>query len=403
MQPTESQSALTVSEITARIKELIDTSFGVVWIVGEVSNFRRQPSGHCYFTLRDAEAQLQCVMWRATAARVSFSVEDGMQVLARGTLSVYEARGQYQLVVGYLQPAGIGALQQAFEELKAKLAAEGLFDPLRKRPIPEWPSVVGVVTSGTGAAVRDIITVVSRRMPTTRLIIRPTVVQGAEAAQDIVAAIGELNKHGEAQVLIVGRGGGSLEDLWAFNEEPVVRAIAASKIPVISAVGHEIDFTLADFAADVRAPTPSAAGEMVVPSVQETRNHVVALHRELVSRLNERIQEAADRLRDAWNPEVVRRLRDRVDRSSQDIDRLTEIVGRKAERIVAHRVGRFRELTARLDALSPLKILSRGYAVCEHDTNGQVITDARQVNERDRFRVRLRHGIILGIVEARLG
>jgi exodeoxyribonuclease VII large subunit len=403
MEATESKQALTVSEITAQIKDLIEKSFGSVWVTGEISNFRRYSSGHCYFTLKDAGAQLQCVMWRSTAARVSFSVEDGMQVLARGVLSVYEVRGQYQLVVGYLQPAGIGALQQAFEELKNKLAAEGLFAPERKRPIPQWPSVVGVVTSGTGAAVRDIITVISRRMPTTRLIIRPTLVQGAGAAEDIVEAIRELNEHGEAEVLIVGRGGGSLEDLWAFNEEPVVRAIVGSKTPVVSAVGHEIDFTLADFAADVRAATPSAAAEMVVPSAQEIRGVVAGLHRELLARLNERIEDAAERFRDAWSPDVFRRIQDRIDRSSQDIDRLTESMGRKAERIAALRVARLRQLTARLDALSPLKVLSRGYAVCEHDRDGQVITDVSQVNERDRFRVRLQRGIILGIVEARMG
>lgn len=403
MQPTESKSALTVSEITAKIKDLIDESFGVVWIIGEVSNFRRQPSGHCYFTLKDGSAQLQCVMWRSTAARVSFRVEDGMQVLARGALTVYEARGQYQLVVGYLQPAGVGALQQAFEELKAKLAAEGLFDPSRKRPIPEWPSVVGVVTSGTGAAVHDIISIISRRMPTTRLIIRPTVVQGADAAADIVEAIRELNEHGQAEVLIVGRGGGSLEDLWAFNEEPVVRAIAASKTPVVSAVGHEIDFTMADFAADMRAPTPSAAAELVVPNAQEIRGIVAGLRRDLLGRANERIADAVERLRDVWSPDVARRLRDRIDRSSQDIDRLTETVGRKSERLVGHRVAHLHQLAGRLDALSPLKILSRGYAVCEHDRDGRVITDAWQVSEHDRFRVRLRRGIILAIVEARMG
>jgi len=403
MQAFEAKDALTVSEITAQIKSLIDSSFGLVWVIGEVSNFRQQASGHCYFTLKDAGAQLRCVMWRSTAAKVSVTPQDGMQMLVRGSLTVYEAYGQHQLVVSYLQPAGVGALQQAFEALKAKLAAEGLFEPVRKRAIPAWPSVVGVVTSGTGAAVRDIITVISRRMPTTRIIVRPTLVQGAGAAQDIVRGIADLNAQGESEVLIVGRGGGSLEDLWAFNEEPVVRAIAASRIPVVSAVGHEIDVTLADFAADVRAPTPSAAAELVVPDKEEIQGYVVGLYREMVSRLRGRIDVGAERLRDAWNPEVVRRLSDRVDRSSQDIDRLTESMGRRTERIVAHRLARLAQLTARLDALSPLKILGRGYAVCERDKDGQIITDASEVDAGDRFRARLRRGIILGIVEARLG
>jgi len=403
MQAFEAKDALTVSEITAQIKSLIDSSFGLVWVIGEVSNFRQQASGHCYFTLKDAGAQLRCVMWRSTAAKVSVTPQDGMQMLVRGSLTVYEAYGQHQLVVSYLQPAGVGALQQAFEALKAKLAAEGLFEPVRKRAIPAWPSVVGVVTSGTGAAVRDIITVISRRMPTTRIIVRPTLVQGAGAAQDIVRGIADLNAQGESEVLIVGRGGGSLEDLWAFNEEPVVRAIAASRIPVVSAVAHEIDVTLADFAADVRAPTPSAAAELVVPDKEEIQGYVVGLYREMVSRLRGRIDVGAERLRDAWNPEVVRRLSDRVDRSSQDIDRLTESMGRRTERIVAHRLARLAQLTARLDALSPLKILGRGYAVCERDKDGQIITDASEVDAGDRFRARLRRGIILGIVEARLG
>jgi exodeoxyribonuclease VII large subunit len=398
----DANSALGISEITAHIKGLLESAIGTVWVTGEVSNFRKQASGHCYFTLKDDSAQLRCVMWRTTAARTSALPQDGMQVIARGNLTVYEPYGQHQLVVGYVQPAGIGSLQAAFEALKTKLAAEGLFDEGRKRSIPRWPKVVGVVTSGTGAAVRDIINVVSRRMPTSRLIVRPTVVQGEKAAADIVEAIRQLNEHGESEVLIVGRGGGSLEDLWAFNEEPVVRAIVASRTPVISAVGHEIDYTLSDFAADHRSPTPSAAAEEVIPDVAQIRQFVATSYRDLGARLREQVERAADKYSNVWGLDAVRRINDRIDRHSQDVDRHTEAMGRRAERSVAHGVNRFRTEVARLEALSPLQVLSRGFAVAEKE-DGSVITDATSVDPKDRFRVRLDKGIILGIVDSRLG
>lgn len=395
--------ALTVSEITAQVKELLTSSFGVLWVIGEISNLRRQASGHWYFTLKDAGAQLRCVMWRSSTARLSFAPQDGMQVLARGSLDLYEAYGQHQLMVSYLQPAGIGALQQAFEQLKVRLAEEGLFDGARKRPLPKWPKVVGVITSGTGAAVRDIITVISRRMPTTRIVIRPAIVQGAEAAPDISGAIEEMNRHGEADVLIVGRGGGSLEDLWAFNEEQVVRAIVGSKIPVVSAVGHEIDFTLADFAADLRAPTPSAAAEIVVPDQAEIRAYIAGTLGDMVTGIRDRMVRSGDRVRRTWNPDVLRRMVARGDRSAQDVDRMVESAGRRFERLVRQRRSAFSRATARLDALSPLKILARGYAVCEREPDGAIITSAADVDVKDRFRVRLSRGIILGKVEGRIG
>ncbi len=403
MQAAEPQNPLTVTEITARIKSLIDDAFGTVWVTGEISNWRRQASGHCYFTLKDADAQLRCVMWRGSAARLSAAPQDGMQVLARGDLTVYERYGQHQMVVTHVQPAGIGALQAAFEQLKAKLVTEGVFEQARKRTIPAWPATVGIVTSGTGAAVRDIITVIGRRMPTTRIIVRPTVVQGDAAAPDIVRAIAEFGEHGEADVLIVGRGGGSLEDLWAFNEETVVRAIAGSAIPIVSAVGHEIDITLSDFAADVRAPTPSAAAELVVPDSAEVRQGVAAMHRNLVTRARNRIDGGKERLAREWTPEVARRMTDRIGLYSQEIDRLTEGAGRRTERIAAGRAAIVSRLAARLDAVSPLKVLSRGYSVCEREPDGALVTDASQVQPNDRFRLRLQRGIILGIVESRIG
>ena len=402
MEPNDTRNALSISEITKRIKSLLENEVGTVWVTGEVSNFRQQGSGHCYFTLKDEGAQLKCVMWRSTAQRTSVLPADGMQVNARGEVTVYEPYGQHQLVVSSVQPSGIGALQQAYKALKAKLSEEGLFAAERKRPLPRWPKTVGVATSGTGAAVRDVIDVISRRMPTTNIIVRPTVVQGASAAPDIVSAIREFNEHGGSEVLIVGRGGGSLEDLWAFNEEPVVRAVVESRIPVISAVGHEIDYTLSDFAADMRAATPSAAAEIVVPDRGEIQQHVISAHRELFGRLRERVGRAEERLASAWSPEIVRRITDRIDRSSQDIDRLAEHMGRNAERVVSGRVGRMRNLAGRLNALSPLRVLSRGFAVAERE-DGELIVDASDVNPKDRFRVRLNRGIILGIVDSRMG
>lgn len=402
MEPNDTRNAFSISEITKRIKSLLENEVGTVWVTGEVSNFRQQGSGHCYFTLKDEGAQLKCVMWRSTAQRTSVLPADGMQVNARGEVTVYEPYGQHQLVVSSVQPSGIGALQQAYEALKAKLSEEGLFASERKRPLPRWPKTVGVATSGTGAAVRDVIDVISRRMPTTDIIVRPTVVQGASAAPDIVSAIREFNEHGGSEVLIVGRGGGSLEDLWAFNEEPVVRAVVESRIPVISAVGHEIDYTLSDFAADMRAATPSAAAEIVVPDRGEIQQHVISAHRELFGRLRERVGRAEERLASAWSPEIVRRITDRIDRSSQDIDRLAEHMGRNAERVVSGRVGRMRNLAGRLNALSPLRVLSRGFAVAEQE-DGELIVDASDVNPKDRFRVRLNRGIILGIVDSRMG
>lgn len=397
-----SASALTISEVTEAIRLLLEHEIGSVWVKGEVSNFRRVSSGHCYFTLKDDNAQLRCVMWRSTVTRLSVLPEDGIQILARGDLTVYAPHGQHQLVVAYVQPEGIGALQQAFEELKARLHAEGLFSPDRKRPIPQWPKVVGVATSATGAAVRDIIDVISRRMPTTRILIRPTVVQGERAAPDIVSAIRELNEQGESDVIVVGRGGGSLEDLWAFNEEPVVRAIVDSNIPVVSAVGHEIDVTLSDFAADVRAATPSAAAELVVPDRREVREFVATAYTELGARLRRRVDAAEERLTATWGPDTPRRVLDRIDRMSQDVDRLTESIGHRADRLITHRISRFRHLAGTLDALSPIRILARGYAVASKE-NGDIIKDASDVNPKDRFRVRVSTGIILGIVDSRIG
>ena len=273
----QTPECLTVFEATRRIKFLLETELLPMQVEGEISNFLHHNSGHMYFSIKDAKAQMPCVMWSGRNSTLPFKPADGMKVRVDGRITVYERRGAYQLDVMTMQPAGIGPLQEAFERLKARLAAEGLFEESRKKRIPVYPARIGIVTSETGAAVRDIISVIRRRWPVAELILRPALVQGATASADIAAAIEELNSFGSIEVMIVGRGGGSLEDLWAFNEEIVARAIAASAVPVISAVGHQIDFTIADFVADLRAPTPSVAGELVVPDMLEFGEQIAGL------------------------------------------------------------------------------------------------------------------------------
>jgi exodeoxyribonuclease VII large subunit len=271
------RAILTVSALTALLRTHIESVFSDVWVEGEVSNLRVPSSGHAYFTLKDQASQIRAVLFRSVGQALRFGLKDGMRLVCRGRVTVYEPRGDYQVVVEYAEPKGIGALQLAFEQLKERLAAEGLFDPARKRALPNFPRRIGVVTSPTGAAIRDIIQVLHKRFPAVDILINPVTVQGTGAAAEIAQAIAELNELGGSDVLIVGRGGGSLEDLWPFNEEIVARAIAASRIPVVSAVGHEIDFTIADFVADVRAPTPSAAAELVVRDRKEIRIQVQGL------------------------------------------------------------------------------------------------------------------------------
>jgi exodeoxyribonuclease VII large subunit len=426
----------TVSELSQEIKNLLEKRFPDVWVTGEVSNFRGATSGHLYFTLKDASAQIRAVCFRNQARYLKFKPQDGISVIARGHLSVYEARGEYQLYVDYLEPAGIGALQLAFEQLKQKLAAEGLFDPARKKPLPVLPRTVGVVTSPTGAVIRDILRVLKRRFRNMNVTLYPVKVQGEGAAEEIVRGIEYFNKHPAADVLIVGRGGGSLEDLWAFNEEIVARAIAGSKIPVISAVGHETDFTIADFVADLRAPTPSAAAEMVVQrkhdfvdelrerarhmsqavrlKLSEAREALTALRLHHVfqtmrTRLGERAQRVDDDI-----VELVRLMRQKLSESRHawleasagivryDFRRLLGL--KRAElderavrlqsefaRLLAERRNRLVQFDALLNERSPLTILNRGYSITR-DAQGRIVRDAAQVSVGDDLSIRVAHG-----------
>ncbi len=440
---TAERHALTVSELTTHIKDLLEGEFPDVWVRGEISNFKRHSSGHWYFTLKDAHAQLPCVCFRLQNRLIRFRPEDGLEIYARGRLSVFERRGEYRLLVAYMEPVGIGSLQLAFEQLKARLAAEGLFDPARKRPLPLTPRKIGVITSPTGAAIRDILRILKRRNRGIDVLICPVRVQGEGAAEEIAEAIRLLNQREDLDVLIVGRGGGSIEDLWAFNEEIVARAIFHSRIPIISAVGHETDFTIADFVADVRAPTPSAAAEMVAARRDElierfaalelrlvkTARYLLVRQRERLSQLHARpgFMRARTAVQQAWQrvddldyrlqiamARRVRAARERFATLSMRLTaqrpsrRLAEVRGRLAilrnrlDATIRERVHICRRhlslAVGKLDALSPLAVLSRGYAIVWNEQHA-IVRDAAGVRVGERLRIRLFKGQLKAVTE----
>lgn len=381
----------TVRELTAVIKERLtsDPRLSGVAVNGEISNFKHYPSGHMYFTLKDEHSRLRCVMFRRENMRLRFRPEDGLAVIARGDVGVYEASGEYQLYVREMAPAGHGELALAFEQLKAKLAAEGLFDEARKRPLPVLPRRIGVVTSLKGAALRDIISVTRRRFPNMPILVAPAVVQGEEGPESVVRAIELINSHGGVDVLIVGRGGGSLEDLWTFNDERVARAIAASRIPVVSAVGHETDFTIADFVADRRAPTPSAAAEMVVPDKRAVLSHWRAQYERLQGGMRRRLEQGRTRLRLLESRPVLARPADLLREHRQRVDEAELDARRSVHDLVERRARTLAAAVGKLDALSPLATLARGYAVARRADSGQVVRRGRQVAPGDTLLVRL--------------
>ena len=388
---------LSVSEVTRLVKNLIETGIPVVSVVGEVSNYIHHTSGHRYFTLKDAKSQLRCVLFRWQAGRLDFEPENGMMVKAVGNITVYEPSGQYQLTVLALSPRGRGDLLLELEALKKKLADEGVFD--NRRPLPAYPDVVGVVTSPSGAAVRDIISVIRRRAPHVRIILRPAQVQGADAAADIVKGIRELNRHAKAKVVIVGRGGGSIEDLWCFNEESVARAIAASGIPVVSAVGHETDFTLADFAADLRAPTPSAAAELVVRDSREVVQNIAAYRSFLHQRMLGIIDELAGRVDSLKREFSPARLIQGLDLKNQQVDELSMRMRTAVLLNIVEMEKRAGSLKSALSALNPRKVLERGYSIVYRADDSRIVTDAAKVHPGEAVRVELARGGIVARVE----
>jgi len=389
----------TVSELTKYIRMIVEESFPGIWVEGEISNFILHSSGHIYFSLRDSGATLKCAFFKHANLKLKFKPKDGMKVICRGSVSVYEARGDYQLIVEDIEPKGIGALQLQFQQLKEKLQKEGLFDEKYKVPLPFLPTRIGVVTSPTGAAIQDILNIARRRFTNVEIIINPVKVQGAGAKDEIAAAIKQFNELNNIDVMIVGRGGGSLEDLWPFNEEVVARAIFASKIPVISAVGHEVDYTISDFVADFRAPTPSAAAELVIPRKEDLANLIKAAFERLNNAMSGKFEALKDRLDNLKDSYILRQPLNYIIQKQQRIDDLKKDISVS----IAHMVGmsgeKFNRLKAKLEALSPVSILKRGYSITTKLPEGAVVREALSLKQGDCVETRLGRGRFRSRVE----
>ena len=395
----EQRKFLTIAQLNDLVKGTLERSLEALWVVGEISNFRVPPSGHCYFTLKDDKSQIAAVMFRRQGGGLPFAPENGMEVLCFGRVSLYTARGDLQLYVERMEPRGQGALYVAFEQLKKKLAAEGLFDEKRKRPLPFLPVSIGIVTSDKGAALHDMLRILRDRFAARRIVIRPVKVQGDGAGPDIAAAIAELSRSGEVDVMIVGRGGGSIEDLWAFNEEVVARAIAASSVPVVSAVGHEVDFTIADFVADLRAPTPTAAAQMIVPRRADLADQVQMLSDQL--RRNLDLKLAASRL--ALNG-LIKRLADparELREKQQRLDELSVDLLRRFQEQLRRRRQELSQAAGRLNALSPLAVLDRGYCITHKLPEEFIVKDAESLKVTDLVRITLARGKAICRVEGK--
>ena len=371
-----------------------------MWVAGEVSNCQKAGSGHIYFTLKDADAQLKAVMWKTAASRLKFDLRDGMEVIANGALEVYPPRGQYQIICQRLQPQGIGSLELALRQLQEKLSAEGLFDAERKRPLPEFPRRIALVTSPTGAAVRDMLQILTRRWPLAKVLLMPVAVQGDGAKEQIAAALNTVRCLPDVDVVICGRGGGSLEDLWAFNEEIVARAIAACPVPVVSAVGHEIDVTIADLVADRRALTPSEAAELVVPSVDEIRLQLLQQRERLTSALRQRARQARTMLDSLSQRRAFTRPLDAIHDRATRLDDLESRLKRAAKTLTSSARAAVDALAGQLDALSPLAVLSRGYSLTKRLSDGQVLRRAVDVQPGDQLSTLIDDGEIISQVLA---
>lgn len=445
--PEQTRRVLTVAELTTTVRKLIEKEIGEIWVTGEVTNLRLQSSGHCYFTLKDASAQLSCVLFRGEATANREFLQDGQKLLLQGTLTVYEARGQYQLIVRTLEPQGIGALQLAFEKLKRKLQAEGLFAQERKRALPRYPRRIGLVTSPTGAAIRDVLHVIQRRQPSLEIVLAPCRVQGDGAAAEIAAAIRLLNKWKTSaehlDLILVARGGGSLEDLWAFNEEAVARAIFDSALPVVSAVGHEIDFTISDFVADLRAATPSAAAELITEGPFASRQFVDDAGRRLGQLVRQRVERERDDLLNLAQRLIRVHPRRQLRDKAQHVDELQLALARNAKlglreqqqrslilrqrlarlkpstvlelrrqhlRDIERRVdelsrhvlerkrNRLATLRARLRLLGPGNVLARGYSITTDEATGAVLRAASDAKAGQRLKTRLKSGEVRSVV-----
>jgi len=391
-EPAPEKKIYSISEITRKIKLLLENTLPTVWLEGEISNFKRHSSGHMYFVLKDENSQIPCVMWRGRNNGLYFTPQDGMKVQARGNVTVYEKRGNYQFEVLQMQPAGIGELQMAFEQLKQKLKKEGLFDEAHKKKIPLYPERIGIVTSPTGAAIRDLVSVIRRRFPSVQLILNPVRVQGEEAAAEIARAIDEFNEYGDVDVLIVGRGGGSLEDLWPFNEEIVARAIFRSEIPVISAVGHEIDFGISDFVADLRAPTPSAAAELVVRNRDELLQTIQHLAQKMFRRIHTHVNTYKEKVTYLANSYALRRPSDVIKQYFQRVDELSKTLETNYLHRIEMRRGQVESLQKQLVSLNPKSILKRGYSICYREETGEIVRQAKELSVGEGVHVQFYRG-----------
>ena len=436
----------TVTEITRSIKFSLETEFPLVWIEGEISNLRIPSSGHMYLTIKDEESQIKVVMFRSGKSQLKFEPKDGDQVIVKGKITVYEPRGEYQIVIDYMEPKGIGALQLAFQQLKEKLSREGLFDDELKKTLPLLPQKIGIVTSPTGAAIRDILNIIDRRFPNLHVLIAPVKVQGEGAAQEIAAAVKDLNKIKDVDAIIVGRGGGSIEDLWAFNEEVVARAIFESKIPVVSAVGHEIDFTISDFVSDLRAPTPSAAAELVVRDKNILFKNIATLYKRLLGNIRGTLNESKTELKNLVSRKVLQDPLTPIHERQQRLDEITlrmeraiksflqiqkeknrtnkkhlfllnplnkikqhKVLLREAEKKINSQMNFTLNISRntlnaamkRLNSVSPLSVLERGYAICRTYPDEKVLKDSGKVSTGDLVKVQLSKGKLLCNVTGR--
>ncbi len=391
----------TVTQLTRRIKQTLEEAFPDVWVGGEVSNLRRSQTGHVYFTLKDAEAQLSAVLWRSTVQRLRFDLENGLEVVCRGAVEVYAPRGNYQLIARQVQPRGLGALELAFRQLYQRLHRQGLFDPRHKKPLPRFPRFVAVVTSPTGAAVHDVLRTLRHRWPLLRVLVVPAAVQGEEAPGQIARAVELVNRlRPRPDVMIVGRGGGSLEDLWAFNTEEVVQAIFRSQVPVVSAVGHEVDTTLSDLVADLRALTPTDAGQKVVPHCREVQIHLQHLAARLRRHLAERVRQAGHRLQAVACSRVLRRPQTLLDEPLQRVDELSEQLLRVVQTRLEQAQNRVNHAAGKLESLSPVAVLARGYSLTLRAEDGRVLRSHEEVAPGDRILTQLARGTILSRVES---
>ena len=385
-----SQQTQTITQLTRQIKTVLENGFYDLVLEGEISNCKSQVSGHIYLTLKDDSAQLPAVIWRSSVGNLLVQPQDGMKVIVEGSLTVYEPHGRYQMVIKQVRPSGVGELQKAFELLKQKLYEEGLFDSIHKKELPEYPEKIGIVTSPTGAAIQDLMTVISRRMPMVQIYLYPVKVQGVGSAEEIAEGIKYFNKHFQVDVMIIGRGGGSLEDLWAFNEEVVARAIFKSKIPIISAVGHEVDFTISDFVSDVRAATPSMAGEIVVKEKTEVESYLFGIQEHLTRNMKNHIKNLKQQVSSHAKSYALNKPIELIRFKAQKLDDMSFRMKRVMDHVFVQEKNKVKNLKSHLEAFNPQNVLKRGYAMVKR--GNKIIVSSKELFNQDKIELTFHDG-----------